>query len=586
MGFPRSHLLSKRRVLENFVQNIHFFAPLIITVFFLCRLNSALLSDIIKGNRDSLNSKKIKLFKETPRLPTKGSFFIAFILSLIEFYFYEDLQNRTFFYVLTICRYFFCVPLSKRMVFMRVALYIRVSTQEQAEEGYSISSQKQRLLAYCKARGWIVVSIFADPGESGSNLERPGIQRLISFVEEKKCDTVLVLKLDRISRSQKDTLFLLEDVFLKNDINFLAVEESFDTSTPYGIAMVGILSSFAQLERENIKSRTMSGRTGRAQDGLWHGGGTHPIGYDYINGRLVVNKSEARQVQAVYRLYASGSSIADIQEKMKPFRTKHGDWSLPATIINVLENELYAGVVHFNGVRTPDSHEAIVSPELYAKVQALRERYRVTRHKQRDSRYLLSGFVVCGRCGAGYGVKWSRSGNHSYVCYSRSKTKKSLVKDPSCKNKRWPVMELDRIVQEELFRLAADPMLVDRIIEERANTEMELNQMKDREEIASIDRQISRLMDLYQDDRLSVDEIASRIDALYQKRMQLAPDDGVGIGEKPNKIYQVERVKLLLRNLPEVWNSGDNKVRRRLLVQILDKIEIDGDKVSFDWSFA
>ena len=137
MGFPRSHLLSKRRVLENFVQNIHFFAPLIITVFFLCRLNSALLSDIIKGNRDSLNSKKIKLFKETPRLPTKGSFFIAFILSLIEFYFYEDLQNRTFFYVLTICRYFFCVPLSKRMVFMRVALYIRVSTQEQAEEGSS-----------------------------------------------------------------------------------------------------------------------------------------------------------------------------------------------------------------------------------------------------------------------------------------------------------------------------------------------------------------------------------------------------------------------------------------------------------------
>ena len=94
----------------------------------------------------------------------------------------------------------------------RAALYIRVSTQEQAQEGYSVGEQKERLIAYCKAQDWIIADIYVDGGYTGSNLKRPGIQQLIQDTD--KFDLVLVYKLDRLSRSQRDTLYLIEEVFV------------------------------------------------------------------------------------------------------------------------------------------------------------------------------------------------------------------------------------------------------------------------------------------------------------------------------------------------------------------------------------
>ena len=131
----------------------------------------------------------------------------------------------------------------------KVALYIRVSTQEQAREGYSIEEQDKKLSAYCTVKDWIVFEKYIDPGYSGSNIKRPALQKLISDAQSHKIDLVLVYKLDRLSRSQKDTMYLLEDVFLPNDVDLVALNESFDTSTPFGRAMIGILSVFAQLER-------------------------------------------------------------------------------------------------------------------------------------------------------------------------------------------------------------------------------------------------------------------------------------------------------------------------------------------------
>ena len=141
------------------------------------------------------------------------------------------------------------------------ALYIRVSTEAQAEEGYSIQAQTERLEAYCKAMGWERYRFYTDGGYSGSNLDRPEMTRLIADVRAGQVATVVVFKLDRLSRSQKDTLYLIEDVFLPNEVDFISLNESIDTSTPYGRAMIGILSAFAQLERENIYLRRKSIRS-------------------------------------------------------------------------------------------------------------------------------------------------------------------------------------------------------------------------------------------------------------------------------------------------------------------------------------
>src|SRR5579875_2069397 len=135
---------------------------------------------------------------------------------------------------------------------MSVALYCRVSTEEQAVSGFSIDHQKERLIAYCKSQGWDNFSIYVDDGCTGTNLDRPQMQRLIRDVQAGLINTVLVYKLDRLSRKQKDVLYLLEDLFERHQVVFRSATEPFDTSTSLGRAMIGILAVFGQLERDTI----------------------------------------------------------------------------------------------------------------------------------------------------------------------------------------------------------------------------------------------------------------------------------------------------------------------------------------------
>ena len=136
-----------------------------------------------------------------------------------------------------------------------IAIYVRVSTSEQAKSGYSVGEQVDRLKSYCKALGYKNPKVYNDAGFSGAKIDRPALSLLINDVKAKKIEKVLVYKLDRLSRSQKDTLMLIEDIFLKNGCDFVSISENFDTSTPLGRAMIGILAVFAQLEREQIKER-------------------------------------------------------------------------------------------------------------------------------------------------------------------------------------------------------------------------------------------------------------------------------------------------------------------------------------------
>ena len=126
-----------------------------------------------------------------------------------------------------------------------IALYSRVSTAEQASEGYSIGEQQSRLQSYCDAMNFKPYTLYTDAGFSGGSTDRPALQDLIRDVKNGKIEKVVVYKLDRLSRSQKDTLELIEDVFLTNGCDFVSVTENFDTATPLGRAMIGILAVFA-----------------------------------------------------------------------------------------------------------------------------------------------------------------------------------------------------------------------------------------------------------------------------------------------------------------------------------------------------
>lgn len=462
----------------------------------------------------------------------------------------------------------------------RVAIYIRVSTARQDQEGYSIPLQKERLIAYCKAKGWVVAGLFVDPGHSGSTMDRPGLINLIDGIAAGKYDVVLVYKLDRLSRSQKDTLKLIEDIFMANGVDFVSMQESFDTTTIYGRAMVGILSVFAQMERETITERTMMGRQGRAEKGYFHGGGTDPIGYDYIDGELVVNEAEAEQVRMVYSFFADGFSVTEISRRMDGYKTKHGDWSHTSTVGNVLDNPLYAGTVHFDGVMGEGKHTAIVDKDVDRRVKARRAR-QSRAEASGDSAFLLTGIIYCAACGARYFPNKRPNGRVVYSCHSRAKKNKKMIKDPTCQAPHIPVEELDAMVEAEVLQLAADPSQVEEIIKKRAAMEGDSQNTNRSEEVRRLDREIGRLMDLLADDQLaSVEEIAERIGQAHAERMKLIPEVRVDLPRQ----YDVGGFKMVLRDVAFGWSSSDVRGRRVLLLQLIDKIRINGEGICIEWS--
>lgn len=339
------------------------------------------------------------------------------------------------------------------------ACYVRVSTDHQ-RENYSISEQTSRLQAFCQAKDITIGKIYTDGGYSGGNLNRPALREMLSHLKE--YDVVIVYKLDRLSRSQKDTLLLIEDYFLASKVDFISVCENFDTSTPLGRAMIGMLSVFAQLEKDQITERFTMGRIARAKNGYYHGGSTAPTGYDYVDGRLVINEEEARQVQELYERFRQGHSIHDCWQYMKSrYHTKYGGWNSETLVRNVLRNEVYIGKVKFNRQSYPGNHRPIIREELFREVQKL-----LQDRSQKDSssgssarkapftpRTLLSGLLYCGRCGARF------HGEHgNYSCYSRTKGSRKYIKDPACRNRKWKIAELNVLIINAVCRLQLEPL--------------------------------------------------------------------------------------------------------------------------------
>ena len=475
----------------------------------------------------------------------------------------------------------------------RAALYIRVSTQEQAQEGYSIGAQTERLEAYCKSRDWTVANIYTDPGFSGAKTERPALQRMIKDIEAGAIDIVVVYKLDRLSRSQKDTLYLIEDVFLKNNTSFVSLNENFDTSTAFGRAMIGILSVFAQLEREQIKERTTMGRIERAKDGYFHGGGFDPIGYDYIDGHLIVNEYEAMQVRKVYEMFLAGKPITYIGNYMqKRYTTKYGNWGAHSAVRSVLSLPLYIGKISYNGSLYEGRHESIIDEDTFYQAQEmLAKRASVASYKKNpfQSSNLLTGMLRCDCCGARLFAKGNYSGHGPktyrpyYTCYSRSKADKKLIKDPNCKCMSVAVCDLDYIIVSEIRKLQLDTDYIYRIINSSDDSPNESvigtlqNKLKD------IDNQEKRLIDLYQLGTVSMTSITERINALAQEKLTIQNEiDAL----KPKKKMPISKALNILHSEDDLFNSGSLEQQKAFIQSLIDHISLDESQVYIHWKFA
>lgn len=454
--------------------------------------------------------------------------------------------------------------------------YVRVSTENQLEN-YSIDEQVQRLEAYCAAKGWNLIHTYIDGGYSGGNTDRPALRQMLQDISEGHIDIVVVYKLDRLSRSQKDTLTLIEDHFLVHGTDFVSINENFDTSTPFGRAMIGILSVFAQLEKDQITERFTMGRIGRSKAGYYHGGSSIPTGYDYKDGLLVVNEYEAMQVRELFAKFISGHSINSIYRDFSTrFSTK---WS-PAKILHILKNTNYIGKVHFLKQDYDGIHQPIIDIEVFEEAN------RILKSSEREAKktnyqktpfrasFLLSGLVFCGRCGARY------SANHGYYkCYSRAKSSKQFIKDPNCKNDNWKIEELDAYIKRWTDDLVTDPKALDAVIADaypKQQEQVDCTAVKQR--LAEIEAQTKKLLDLYQIGTIPIETISQRIGALSTERAELERSL-----THQDTSTSIDRFLAAVEGYRTGFQDGDTTERRMLLSSLIERVTIDGQSVTIQW---
>lgn len=253
-----------------------------------------------------------------------------------------------------------------------VAIYIRVSTLDQAREGYSLDAQEKALRIWCAERRHTVYNLYADRGISGKDIDhRPDIRRLMQDASAEKFDLVLFWALSRFTRSVSD-LYRSMETLQKYNIDMVSYTEAFDTTTPMGRAMIGIVGVFAQLERELTGERVKAAMLVRAEQGKRTC--SEILGYDTLGkDSFKINPKEAEYVKFCFENYLKYKNLSQVAELCCKlgYHGKRGKKPTAYSVYIILTRPQYCGYNTFCGNTYKGDYESIISVEMYSKVQRL-----------------------------------------------------------------------------------------------------------------------------------------------------------------------------------------------------------------------
>jgi site-specific DNA recombinase len=238
------------------------------------------------------------------------------------------------------------------------AIYIRVSTQDQAQHGFSLDAQEESLINYAKALGYEILKVYKDEGKSAKNLNRPEMQNLLKDAEARKFQAIFIYKLDRFSRSLKD-LILTIDKLKEWGIDFVSLQDKIETASASGKLMFQIIGAFAEFERNIIGDRTTFGMEKKAKEGGFIT--KAPLGYNIVNKQLLIDLEKSEKVKNIFEEFLN-SNISLTQLAKKNGFTTSG-------IIKLLKNTTYIGKVKFANKESEGQHEPIIESILFEQVQ-------------------------------------------------------------------------------------------------------------------------------------------------------------------------------------------------------------------------
>ncbi|MDD5435209.1 MAG: recombinase family protein [Nitrospira sp.] len=343
---------------------------------------------------------------------------------------------------------------------MRVAIYTRVSTEDQAREGYSLEVQEEYLREYAKREKWHIYRMYKDDGISGYTKDRPELKRLLADAKDRKFELILVYKIDRFSRNLMDLLNLVDELSTY-EVGFKSATEFFDTTNSAGKMMFQQLGSFAEFERNRIKERVFPGMIKGAKNGNWQGARFAPYGYHYNKEKklLEIIPEEAEIVKTIYTMYLTGNTTSEITAYLyrRGYRTRTGIRFHSKLVYDILKNKVYTGKLIWNRrhyskkektqggygkgyrylpgqatdvVEVQGRHAPILSEDDFNRTQLRLANNRRPSHSIFNKHeHLLSGIIRCGICGSRY-LGSTCASNHRtkerkkwYRCRLRQETK-------------------------------------------------------------------------------------------------------------------------------------------------------------------
>lgn len=456
---------------------------------------------------------------------------------------------------------------------MRCAIYRRVSTDMQVEEGFSLEAQRMRLNAYVESQGWKIVEDYCDEGYSAKDTDRPQMQRLIADIKQKRFDVVVVYRLDRFVRSVLDLHELLQ-LMEQYDVKFKSATEIFDTTSATGRLFITLIASLAQWERETIAERVHMGMQKKVEQGE-RNGAPAPYGYDLVDRKLILNPDEARWVRYIFERYgAVGSQTLAKELNTRGVKTKKGESWSDFSVRYVLRNPIYVGLVRWNyetyakGTRqktgneilvdySQEDFEPLIDKETFGDVQLTMGR-RSKMAFRSDNFYPFSGIIRCEKCGYGFtgASKQLRNGkiHRFYKCRGR-------INFGNC--------DVQAIAEEAIEEAFLNMLQL-------AETEIEIvqpAQVMSNEEIQKQVKQLTKQKERAQELYIKGDVTKPR----YEKLLEDIKTEEKKLMEllaSVSGIESDEAVKELLRNLKNEWSHFSHETKKQAVHSLFESMTI------------